>query len=369
MSAASQTLSGAGTRSGVRARERSGGRSGYLAGPVQDWVFLIAAPLVGIAVYLPFELHPVMQQPFPSGGYFGQTLAHGFISAVIFAHLFLVFFRSHLNREIFRLYPARFVVAPVLLLAAMLTNEWALVALTVLSVWWDVYHSAMQTFGIGRIYDLRQGNDLEVGRRLDRIWNVLFYAGPILGGAALVPHVNIFYEFAAVEATFFTQVPAHAQGHARELTWAVLGFGVPFSVYYVYRYWEFHREGYRVSFQKVALYVILGLVSITCWGFNTFGEAFFVMNFFHALQYFFIVWHTEGSNVTRTFGLERVPLGRYLALALFVAVAASFGVWATGVWTGLRPSSTTFASIIILVSILHFWYDGFIWSVRRGQVR
>ncbi len=54
-----------------------------------------------------------------------------------------------------------------------------------------------------------------------------------------------------------------------------------------------------------------GLVSIYTWGFNTWGEAFFIMNVFHAVQYF---------------------------------------------------------GIVLVMSIMHFWYDGFIWSVQKKQV-
>jgi hypothetical protein len=33
----------------------------------------------------------------------------------------------------------------------------------VLVVWWDVVHSSLQTFGLGRIYDARRGNPPALG--------------------------------------------------------------------------------------------------------------------------------------------------------------------------------------------------------------
>ena len=42
---------------------------------------------------------------------------------------------------------------------------------------------------------------------------------------------------------------------------------------------------------------LTGAVSLYAWGFNPFGHAFFVMNFFHAWQYFAIVWSTDKKNV------------------------------------------------------------------------
>jgi hypothetical protein len=56
---------------------------------------------------------------------------------------------------------------------------------SVLATFWDVYHSALQTFGFARIYDRKAGNDPMVGRRLDWHLNQLLYAGrraPSTGG-------------------------------------------------------------------------------------------------------------------------------------------------------------------------------------------
>jgi len=208
-----------------------------------------------------------------------------------------------------------------------------------------------------------------VGRRLDWFWNLVFYFAPILGGASLLGHLELSVEFNQVESAFLDRAPEAVLGVSRWLTWGVLAVGVPYAVYYVWAYRRLAREGYTISVPKVALYVVLGLTSVVCWGFNSFGEAFFVMNFFHALQYFFIVWHMEGDNLTARSRLDRVPIGRAVTLALFVGTAVTFGIWATGVWTSLQPSPRLFVSILLVVSILHFWYDGFIWSVRRGQVR
>jgi hypothetical protein len=260
---------------------------------------------------------------------------------------------------------------PIALFASVFVSTWALVVVTVIGVWWDVYHSALQTFGIGRIYDLRTGNDLDAGRTLDRWMNILLYAGPILGGASLALHMETFSNFAEVESAFFTSIPARAEAHSRLLTGMVLAVGIPYTAYYLWSYYRLAQQGYKVSLQKAALYAIVAVVSITCWGFNSFGEAFFVMNFFHALQYFFIVWHIEGGGMTARSGLARVPHGRYLALALFVAIGLGYGIWSTGAWPWpeLQPSRRVLAATLLTVSILHFWYDGFIWSVRRGQVR
>ncbi|MCH9686358.1 MAG: hypothetical protein K0V04_33305, partial [Deltaproteobacteria bacterium] len=143
----------------------------------------------------------------------------------------------------------------------------------------------------------------------------------------------------------------------------VLG-GTVFVAYYVWSSWRMARRGRAVSWQKVYLLTSTGLVSIYTWGFNTWGEAFLIMNLFHGLQYFGIVWASEHRNLRRVFRLERVPGGRLLTWSLFVGLAATYGV-AVEAWADGR--SHLWWSLTIVISLMHFWYDGFVWSVRKAK--
>ena len=348
--------------------------SSYIAGPIRDTVFLIAAPLVAVLVFIPFKASPLLSFPLPEGftSIDDKSLATAFVNVVIFSHLFIVFFRSHINPKIFNLYKFRFTLVPIALFAAISYSVWLLAIVAVIGIWWDVYHSSLQTFGIGRIYDMKKGNDALAGRRLDWILNLILYTGPILAGVSLVSHLMINQEqlekYLDLEKPFFEWVPATSQ-YSQYLTYATLALCIPFFLYYFYAYWRLSQRGYRVSYQKVFLYAILALVSLTCWGFNSFGEAFFVMNFFHAWQYFFIVWHMEKKNITSFFRLSEFPGGRQIALSLFILIGISFGIWHNVYWDTIQFSTRTMASILLVVSIMHFWYDGFIWSVRKGQIQ
>ena len=66
-----------------------------------------------------------------------------------------------------------------------------LTMMAIVTTWWDVYHSSLQTFGFGRIYDSKQKNDAAVGRRLDYWMNLLVYLGPVLAGAHFVDHLDM----------------------------------------------------------------------------------------------------------------------------------------------------------------------------------
>ena len=53
-----------------------------------------------------------------------------------------------------------------------------------------------------------------------------------------------------------------------------------------------------------------------------------------------------------------------VTLGLFVLPALAYGVWVESIDTDL----TWLWTATLTVSIMHFWYDGFIWSVRKRQV-
>ncbi len=283
---------------------------------------------------------------------------------VTMSHLVIVFFRSHGVAAIFKLYPRRFIWAPIILFTAMALSSWMLVFVFVLAAWWDVYHSSLQTFGLGRIYDSRMGNPSDKGRRLDQVLNLLLYAGPILAGATLADHVVHFYKFEQVGSVFFTVVPAAAKEYQRYLSWTVLSLGFIFLVYYLYAYQQLAKTGYRVSRQKVYLYAATALCSIYTWGFNSFGQAFFIMNLFHAVQYFAIVWWSENWNMSNLLRVRTFRWGKQATLMLFITLALAYGIWAH---TFAHLSHWGY-SVLLTVSILHFWYDGFIWSVSRKQI-
>jgi hypothetical protein len=323
----------------------------------------IGAPLLALGLGVAISGTALADEEIELWGNDG-TVTSIFIGSFIMAHLGLVAVRSHLNRQVFVRHPWRFIAVPLGVLVLLCASDWMLAIAIVLTVWWDVVHSSLQTFGLGRIYDARRGNRPALGRRLDLGLNLLLYAGPVLAGATLIDHLIPLGAFESVGAEVFQEVPVHAEAYQALLARGLLLGGGLYLVAYVLGYLRLHRQGYRVSPQKVALLVFTGACSIYTWGFNSFGEAFFIMNFFHAWQYFGLVWWSERKNLRRRMGLEHVRWGEVAALLAMVAVAATYGVWAEFV-----SSDERFAlSVTLVVSLMHFWYDGFIWSVRRQEV-
>lgn len=343
----------------VREAPPAPARSPYIVGPAFDWAFFLLPPLLALGLGIAISGTSFSDAPVR---FFGQekTWAGLMVGSLIHAHLVAVLFRSHGNPAIFRLYPLRFVLVPVLAWAAIRGSAVVAAAATVLATFWDVWHSGLQTFGLARIYDRNRGNPPATGRRLDFWLNHLLYAGPILAGATMLDHFSSFESFEAVGMPWLASVPAHMTATHHAWTLGVLAVGGVFLTLYVAASVRLVKKGHQLSFHKVFLLVTTGACSIYTWGFNSWGEAFFIMNLLHAVQYLALVWATEGERLR-----ERLRLrGRVLALALFLGLVLTYGVGAELLDADLE----SLWALTLVVSLMHFWYDGFIWSVARRQV-
>jgi hypothetical protein len=339
--------------------------AGTIVSPAYDGAFFILAPLLclGFASVL-----GQFAWPFEPTRAFGKIDARVtiFVSIWTYAHLFAVVFRSHANPQIFAKHRIRFTAVPLALFCLLVSSDWGLATAFVVAMVWDIYHSGMQSFGLCRIYDARRGNDPSTGRELDRWLNHFIYAGPALCGVSLIPMLDVAQHFSTVgwdaPGHWAAEVPAMQHG----LRAGVIASGGLFAIFYVLRYRALARAGYRFPPLKIALLISTAITSITAWGFLPPLEAFFVVNLFHGLQYFAIVWWAEGANLHRLLGLR--DAGSFGSLLAFLAMAVTlFAAGALYFW-GAQSSFRAAVAFGLVVSLMHFWYDGFIWSVRRNEV-
>ncbi|MCC6872925.1 MAG: hypothetical protein IT378_01350 [Sandaracinaceae bacterium] len=341
-------------------------RGPYIVGRAYDWAFFLSPPLAALALGIAIAGGRLRESIVVAGQ--PTTLAGLAIGALIHAHLVAVLFRSHGNAAVFARHRFRFVVVPSLLWIGIVASPWMAVSATVVATFWDVYHSGAQTFGLGRIYDRNSGvREDKTMRWLDFALNQVLYAGPILAGAVLVDHVVVLEDFRELRdpvAIFLARAPAEVEGHRGTLAWVVLGAGTAFIAYYLFEVARRWRRGARPSLLKIFLVTTTGLTSLYTWGLDSWGEAFFIMNLFHAVQYLALVWATEQRSLLERTRLGRVRGGKVLLLVVYVGSVALYGL---GVEL-MNPDWLALWGITIVVSLMHFWYDGFIWSVRKEQV-
>ncbi len=363
----SATIRGGVTRRGPANTARN---ALFIISPIMDVVFIIGAPLVALVLAaILFTLpDPWFEISIRSDRADARRVL---VLAFVNAHTFVMFFRSHANQNIFKTYPIRFTVVPLFLFLLGGASSVALLIMGLVIVWWDIYHAGMQTFGFGRIYDSKQKNDPTAGRSLDYWMNLLMIAGPVLSGANFITHLDNtgdILQFLTPNGSYWgdlllQRIPGFLTKHQPDLARMILVIGACYSVYYVYSYRRLQQQGYRVSWQKVWLLIIAAAVSIYIWGFHSFFDAFWVQNFFHSLQYFAIVLFSEKRNLTQTFRLSRFAYGGALAMVWVTTFCLLAGVWAAFVASGSWSSS-----LLVTTAIMHYWYDGFIWSVKKKQV-
>jgi hypothetical protein len=86
------------------------------------------------------------------------------------------------------------------------------------------------------------------------------------------------------------------------------------------------------------------------------------MNLFHAVQYLALVYATEHQQLGQRLG--RLGSKRWLVGAIYLGSVFSYGLAAVLIEVDLP----TLWTVTIVVSLLHFFYDGFIWSVAKQQI-
>lgn len=282
----------------------------------------------------------------------------GFVSVLTWAHLIAVVPRAYMNPEVFAAYKLRLTIVPVLLLAALFLSHTVLVAAAVLAVFWDVHHSAMQNFGFARIYDMKAGNAPTLLRATDLRLNWVLYVGPLAAGAALAVHTIYFQQFDGTMLSALTSLPGFFNAsHEGVRLIAMLAYAIVIG-WAVIDYARAIRAGYKLPVHKLATIIVTGTVSILAWGFSPPLVALAAINLYHAVQYFALVWVKEGGRMQG----RGTPLR---AALLFGLACAIFGLAYAAAVSG---SVTLFVAPFIACSLLHFWYDSFVWSVRKRQV-
>jgi hypothetical protein len=330
-----------------------------IGGPRFDMLFFWGSPILASVLVWAWVL-AAAAMPAAIGQQAVSLLLYG-VAVLTFAHLVAVVPRAYLNRDVFVGNRARLLAVPVLLVAGLLLSPVLLVCAAVLTVLWDVHHSAMQTFGLGRIYDMKSGNGASVLRSTDLRLNWALYVGPIAAGASLFAHAGSFADFARLDWALLASAPGVVASHAEPIRYAAIAAWAATLAWAVRDYRAAAAAGYRMPAHKAALLGVTATVSICAWGLAPPFIAFAIINLFHAVQYFALVWLKEGARVSTFLG--RAPAARRFALPLFLAACGGFGV----AYAAVEPTSRLIAPFVAC-SLLHFWFDSFVWSVRRKQV-
>lgn len=335
----------------------------YISTKRYDYLFIIGMPFIAF-LFIALTCQPRMQ----SGEFIYNPKTPIWLiigsNFLTHSHIMLVFLRSHMNISVFKRFPYRFSLIPLFMLGAMWASPVLLAATGFIAVYWDEWHSLMQTFGFGRIYDAKLGNDVNLGRKLDM--GLCFVIG-------LLPHVILLTFIPEDVRTEGLQLyldlePEHAEKYGHyffALRGTFIYFGIGYIIFYISEYYKLIKKGYKYSTNKFILFAVTGISSSLMAAFYTAADAAYFGNIYHALQYYFIVYISEGSRISGNVGIKKENKTGMILFYIFVVLSGC-------VLFALVRQKTQGLGLLgafwILTSLLHFWYDGFIWSVRKKDI-
>jgi hypothetical protein len=276
--------------------------------------------------------------------------------------------RAYGDRALFERFKWRFILAPLFLLAVCTAFFWwDLKGILLVVFFWGVWHGLMQTYGFCRIYDAKTGTFDALTRRLDFAMCVIWFATAVaLSPYRLSDTLDTYYMCGGP----FIPPSVVQLGQGLFLLAAVAVSGL--FVAHFCRLWII---GKRPNPVKVALLI----TSIAFWWYCNnlvanilVGIALFEV--FHDVQYLSLVWIYNRNRVEKDSnigGFMRFVFRRSGSLiGLYVGLVLAYGsVSYINAHIGMDTVKRILTGVVTASTLLHFYYDGFIWKVRERSTR
>jgi hypothetical protein len=331
-----------------------------------DLLLFVATPLLIVPLVF------LLQSPWV--GVEAETIGILVFSFGALGHHLPGMIRAYGDRDLFRRFRARFIVAPVVLVAvAIAVAQYHLHTLTLVILIWGCWHGLMQVYGFVRIYDAKVGFNSPVTAYWD--WLLLacwFSTAQVFSDSKMADFLELWYQSGGllIPPTF-----VHA---LRWVSMAVsIGVLIGFLANHLMQTYQ-ARTHNRPAPNSVKLLLLASGISF--WWFAMvyvenpiLGVAFFEI--FHDVQYLAIVWLYNCRRVNAT-----PDLGAFMKflfrrgpgmLSLYVGLVFAYGLY--GFYHNRSPYDDalqrTLLGLVWASTILHYYYDGFIWKVREKSTR
>ena len=326
----------------------------------RDLLLFVATPL------LIYPLITLARQQWSAQEIFLFVAAFGALG-----HHFPGMLRAYGDRELFRRFKTRFIVAPVFLAAVCTTFAVRdMGGMVFIAAVWGVWHGLAQTYGFLRIYDSKRGSFAKLTAQLDRAMCVAWFgAGMLLSPGRMHNLMDQLYGQIGIPLLPDAFLPA-----LRDLwLWGTAAVTVLF-VGHTIASW---RRGQPPSPIKLLLMVTsFGFWWVACVTVDNMLVGVALFEIFHDVQYLSIVWIFNRNRVTKSKGKR---LGGFMSflfrrsgalIGLYVGLVFAYGS-ISYVSRGM-PTETlkeVLKGLIVASALLHFYYDGFIWKVRERSTR
>ncbi|HZS17537.1 MAG TPA: tetratricopeptide repeat protein [Candidatus Udaeobacter sp.] len=276
--------------------------------------------------------------------------------------------RAYGDRALFERFRWRFILAPLFLLVVCVAFFWwDLKGILLVVFFWGVWHGLMQTYGFCRIYDAKAGTFDPVTRRLDFAMCLIWFAtAVVLSPYRLSDTLDTYY---MCGGPFISPAIIRFGQHFMLLAATAV------SVLFLFHFGRLWVAGKRPSPVKLALLV----TSIGFWWYCNnlvanilVGIALFEV--FHDVQYLSLVWIYNRNRVEKDSnigGFMRFIFRRSGSLVgLYVGLVFAYGSLSYfNAHLGLEAVKRILTGVVTASTLLHFYYDGFIWKVRERSTR
>jgi hypothetical protein len=360
-------------------------RQNWVLDPVQDTLLIIAAPLISLALAV-----LALQRYGAERGAALVITAHVVLTV---AHHMPTFIRIYGDVDLFRRFRWSFVLGPLIPLAfasAMLVYinvrgypvEYILYLYIFLALW-DPWHFLRQHFGFTRIYDRNNAAPVRLASSMDWWLCTTWFVHIMVASGAWIPGLlDDLYRSARIPL-LFALPPGVLEGLRLLTGTAAIVMTVVYAGYLAWcRY-----QGYFVSPAKLALLVCtFGVMYLTytpndlilklapAWGFKV---GFATVGIVHMTQYLAIVWRydqriaQQGRARRGWFAWLHARRGRWGILAAGLAYALFCVAYGDVITTS--HENRLLMSVLLAVgftsTLMHYYFDGFIWRVRHQQNR
>src|SRR6184192_4602064 len=276
--------------------------------------------------------------------------------------------RAYGDRALFDRFRWRFLVAPVFLLATCVSFYWwDLKGIVLVVFFWGVWHGMMQTYGFCRIYDAKAGSFAALTRRLDFATCATWFAAAVLlSPQRMTDTLETYY------ASGGPFIPPSLLRNGQQV---VLAVAIVVGILFLFNFSRMWAEGKRPNPVKLALLA----TTIAFWWYCNNGVTNILVGIalfevFHDVQYLSLVWIYNRNRVEKDStigGFMRFVFRRSGSLiGLYVGLVFAYGsVSYFNAHVGMETVKRILTGVVTASTLLHFYYDGFIWKVRERSTR
>jgi len=323
-----------------------------------DQLLIVSTPLLIIPIV--YFIHS------PLVGVDAETI--GLIVTAFFAlgHHLPGMMRAYGDRDLFQRFHLRFIFAPPLLFIVFFPlyrfhyDVWRLT-----TMFWATWHGLMQLYGFVRIYDAKTGSISRTTANLDWLMCLFWFSTITIFKQEKTS--NLLENFYSMGGPLLPPLAI------RSFQWICFAGSIVVLIAFLVNYIIRSRKGPRPNPIKLVMLASgIGFFgfAMMCVENPVLGVALFDIS--HDVQYLAIVWLYNCRRV-----VSNPSVGRFMKFVfrrgmslLYVGVVVAYGA------IGLVPSliqdetvKTIFTGILWTSTILHYYYDGFIWKVRESSTQ